>query len=847
MKSSIFSGDDGININYIFQKAPVTSNALVVTFPGAPGDFQTGEWGYLVTISKYNCNALFIKTDRQFNYSWLTCINGKPVIENAIKALIDMCAKEVNATQIITIGTSMGGFCALYYGLKYGYDIISGSPPYSLNDPVKIMYAVGGNGKAETDWFNDQIRTIIKNASNRGKNKKLFILYGEGERFWLDADQGQQLFKDLENANINFTYKLYPYSNHVTIAMLFPRILKSRLGYYLGLEDEPQDDAEFEMSPELKLSGYLKESYASLAQSLCELPEDTAPYVLVQNPAHYGNLNPATALRNFVYMEQGWYWGSGFKEPLRMPDKNSFWRILPKNKVAEGLCFWFQDTQLNYYEQSGELKALEWCAENAWQYLEYVNRAADPKHNEHWWNSLRRMHFFMALHKDLSENSLREDLYKDISDEIRRDVELIVSQDIRVEDPQGQYRRTLGLLHAALYFKECAEFYDTFYNTVVAILNESTDFYFDSNGVCIFLQVREHIILTEMLMQNISFIEMNGFPETKALKALKRKYDKIVEFSEHIISPDGIPAALGQSVYAKPPLTLYRIERKTGNYILPNSNIAILNDENNFAYITVNGGSNVHSDYKHCDLLSFTWWYDNVQVFTDSEGAKDPLYEYARSAMAHNGIIVDDQNYVSPSHEDFTTIETVDERDDCVILTMSHNCYHGVTVKRRLMWIKPNIIVLYDEAESDIEHKYTQNFVFQRWKVSRSRFTATVSVAPKFTAAITQIPVDDSDFKLEIFNGTTDVNDEAHYRGSLATGWSRLRMGRNLAYTKYGSKANFLTVIELHGSSDGIAEHENIVSSAKVELDKLAVTLENGTEICEKGVEELRNLISENS
>lgn len=846
MKKLIFNGEDNINIHYIFQKTQTHSDILVVSFPGAAGDIPGGEWGYLMTIMPFKVNALFIESDTTLNQSWLTYVNGKPVIENAVKALIDMCAAEVNAVRIIATGSSMGGFCSLYYGLKYGYDIIAGSLPYTLTDASKIMYAVGGAGKAETDWFNKKVCDAISEAGKRGFDKKIFISYGEGEPNWLSVNQGKKLVKDLENANIKFTLKLYPYSDHATVYRMFPSVLKARIGYYLGLNDEPQGDEEFVLSPEAGLSNTLRESYAPLVNALECLPYDIVPCTAIQGLAHYGEPNLATALRNFVYMEQGWYWGSGFKEPLKMPDKHAFWRALPKNKVAEGVGFWFQDTLLNFYEQKDEHKALEWCAENARQYLEYICRIADPKHNEHWWNSLRRMHFFIALHRDLNEKGISADWLKNIPDEIRRDIEFFIVPDVSVGDPQAQYRRALGLLHAAVYFRASEEFCGIFYNTALKIQNEITNFYFDVNGVCVALQLRGQSILTNQLMQNIKFIEENKLPHTKEFCVLKDKFDKIVEFSSHITSPDGTLAALGQSVYENDWWSRNWIDRKTGNYILRNSNIAILNDENNMAYITVNGGSNIHSDFKHCDLLSFTWWYDNVQVFVDSEGGKDILAEFAGSAIAHNGFIVDDLNYVVPSYTDFTTIYDVDERENCVILTLMHNCYEGVTLKRRLVWIKPNIIVLYDEAESETEHKYTQNFVMQNWTVDKKDISkVTISAAKKITASVLQIDADDNDYVLEMFCGTTNVNDEANYRGSLISGMTRLRKGCNLAYSKKGSVVKFLTAIELHGSSDGIAEQENRISSVKIDFDKLAVTLENGTEICENGLDELRNQMPE--
>ena len=842
MKTSVFNGEEGINIDYIFSKPQTDSDVLVVSFPGYHGTIPGGEWGYLMTITPFKVNSLFIRSNFELNQSWLTFVDRKPVIENAIKALIDKCAEEVKATRIIAIGSSMGGFCALYYGLKYDYDIISGSLPYTLTDPNQILFATGGSERSDADWFNEKVYSVIKNAGERKFNKKIFISWGEGESNWLSDIHGKKLVKDLEEANIKFTYKLYPFSNHFSVHTLFPDILKVRLGYYLGLNEEPKDDEEeFSLSPETRLSQKLKELYSPLRKISADLSPDVKPYTDINCIAHFGSQDLKTALRNFVYIEQGWYWGADYKEPIKMPDKNSFWRILPKDKVSEGVSFWFQDTLLSFYEKEDEIKALEWCAENARQYLMYLSQVVNPTHNENWWNSLRRMSFFMALHKDLIDKGADEDWIAIIPDEIRRDIGFFSAFELNIREPLTQYRRILGILHAAAYFREDKDFFDSFYNTALEMLSTITDYYFDDNGVCIVLQTRIHSILTQILMWNIRFIENNGFPETKNLRKLKRKYEKIVEFASHITSPNGLIAALGHSIYEQAIWTNDWIERKACNYILPASNIAFLNDENDLSYITVNGGSNVHSNRKHCDLLSFTWRYNNTLIFADTGGGLDALAEFAETAMAHNGIIVDDLNYMTPSYEDFSTIDTVDERDDCVILTMSHNCYDGVTIMRRLMWIKPNIIVLYDEAESQNEHKYTQNFILQDWNVDNNdKSKAIVSIAPGFTASVTQLSVDDKDFEVKIFRGTANVNDEDNYRGSLITAWRKLHKGCNIAYSKHGSRAKFLTVIELHNTDQEISQQENSVKNAVIEHDKIAVVLESGKEIGEKGLEELR-------
>ena len=92
-----------------------------------------------MTVQQFHVNALFIKSNIEYSASRLTFRNGKPVIEKSVKALIDRCAEDCNAQRIIVAGSSMGGFCALYYGLKYNWDIIAGAPPYSYKSLKMLL------------------------------------------------------------------------------------------------------------------------------------------------------------------------------------------------------------------------------------------------------------------------------------------------------------------------------------------------------------------------------------------------------------------------------------------------------------------------------------------------------------------------------------------------------------------------------------------------------------------------------------------------------------------------------------------------------------------------------------
>ena len=838
MKSEVFhksnpKGD--VDIEYIFLRSQGFSNVLVVSFPGAGGDIAGGEWGYIVTLNKFNVNTLFIKSKSEQNISRLTYRDGEPVFEETIKELVDKCYIECGANRIIAIGSSMGGFCSLYYGLQYNWDIISGTPPYSFEYRSQARFALGGDGENELIALNKKVYSVISNAGKKGFNKKIFISWGEGESHWKDPLQGPKLIKDLDEAGIDYTYKLYPYSSHYSVHTLFPEILKVYLNYFLGLSDKPNNGGDLQLSTEASLNRDIKLIYSDLSESLKqENFIDTRPSYDYKMCKHYGDDNFSIGLRNYVYIDNGWYWGFGYKEPIKFDDRNSFWRNLPSSKLGEGVSFWFQDTLLNYYEKSGCKKVLAWCVENARQYIEYVSLLADPRLKSHWLNSLRRMHFFIALARDIQREGNIPNWFNLIHEELCKDFTTVVETDLLVNDSEGQsqYLRLLGLLHMAAYISSNQSLFEKLYEVALKLLNMLTDYYFDDNGVCTFLQLKGHCTLSRRLMDNIVFIESNNFPENKQLRALKRKYNKIIAVCSHVTRPDNLLSSIGHTASEKNQWTSDFVPRVSSNLILNSSNIAFLEDSDSLSYITLCGGSNIHSKYRHCDLLSFTWFYDRHPLFVDSGGGAGDVCEYSFSALAHNTLVVDDKNYVTPDYEDWTCIEHSEEKDSYVSLLMEHSLYDGVFLKRRFIWVKPNIVVICDECSSDKEHKYTQNFMLEDYAFdAKDKSRLFINVSSKYHASITQYKVDELDFNLETYNGTTDLNDVEHYRGSIIKWFKTLSKGLNLSYIKRSTKAKFMTAIEVHGDSFNGNHSEKTLSNLRCDLSNIVIMFSDGTSV----------------
>jgi hypothetical protein len=214
-------------------------------------------------------------------------------------------------------------------------------------------------------------------------------------------------------------------------------------------------------------------------------------------------------------------------------------------------------------------------------------------------------------------------------------------------------------------------------------------------------------------------------------------------------------------------------------------------------------------------LLSFTFHYDGRTIVFDGGGGgdKEHLSDYARSAVAHSALLCDESDYITPDYNDFTAMEDAVEKDDYVFVAAKHILIEGVKLKRYIVWIKPNVIVICDEAESEIQHIYTQNFLFPLVTADdkdKSRITLEIENDYSLTVSQLQTELDSAAFEVKKYTGTTDANaDENDLRGSHIQGFKRPVKLLNLAYEKHGKTAKFLTVLEAHSGKAAEARFES--------------------------------------
>ena len=107
------------NINYLLERNN-KSKDLIIVFSACTKKGQRARYNYIRTLDKIKSNKLFILDDFGFDGRGAYYL-GKDndfMIEKEVISLIYKIREEINPEKEIYIGSSKGGYSALYFGLE---------------------------------------------------------------------------------------------------------------------------------------------------------------------------------------------------------------------------------------------------------------------------------------------------------------------------------------------------------------------------------------------------------------------------------------------------------------------------------------------------------------------------------------------------------------------------------------------------------------------------------------------------------------------------------------------------------------------------------------------------------
>ena len=160
------------------------------------------------------------------------------MIEKEVISLIYKIREEINPEKEIYIGSSKGGYSALYFGLerKNSY-IITGAPQYNLGDYLSIpnhksilKYIMGYSCNDSIVKLNNLMKDKIN--LNRYNNNSIYIHYStEEETYKSDI---KPLLEELDKLDMKIYRDEKAYKSHSELTIFFPDYIKDTLKLILG-------------------------------------------------------------------------------------------------------------------------------------------------------------------------------------------------------------------------------------------------------------------------------------------------------------------------------------------------------------------------------------------------------------------------------------------------------------------------------------------------------------------------------------------------------------------------------------------------------------------------------------
>ena len=197
-------------------------------------------YNYIRTLSSIHANKLFIKddygTDETTRSSYYLGPNRTFSIAESTQRLIRSTLDQtrIKNENCIFVGSSKGGFAALYHGFTFGTgSIIVAGPQVKLgsflsstrnaNLPPILRYLAGDASADSVAWANQILPDVIRQA--RAPYPQVFIHVGSGDHHY--EDHVKPFIRDATSLGINTIHlDVKNYVGHAGIAEHFPDYLR---------------------------------------------------------------------------------------------------------------------------------------------------------------------------------------------------------------------------------------------------------------------------------------------------------------------------------------------------------------------------------------------------------------------------------------------------------------------------------------------------------------------------------------------------------------------------------------------------------------------------------------------
>ncbi|KMT58653.1 Two component regulator three Y domain-containing protein [Listeria fleischmannii 1991] len=211
-------------------------DTLVIVFSAFSRVGLPATYNYMATTKEVAADRLFILDDFGYNKQggYYLFHKGTRAPETVVTELIESIIAQKKYRKVICVGTSKGGYAALYYGLKLKANaVIAGAPQYFLGDyltdiPEKNPTYKGMVGEKEAYSVPYLNRLLQDKVLEEPKFPiDFYIHYSCNEHTF--REHIADLIQDLKASGYPLTLDEQKYYKHQEVAYYFPPFLKRTL------------------------------------------------------------------------------------------------------------------------------------------------------------------------------------------------------------------------------------------------------------------------------------------------------------------------------------------------------------------------------------------------------------------------------------------------------------------------------------------------------------------------------------------------------------------------------------------------------------------------------------------
>ena len=218
-------------VKYLFQRN--RSKTLAIVFSGFPGN-EKPVYNYVKTLKSWKADKLFILDDFAYRGSYYWYQNGSNGPIKYVQSLINQLINKGGYNKIITLGSSKGGTCAIYFGLtSKANDVYAAACQYYIGkylntDEHKRTFQsmMGADaGDAEQKKLDSMMPNILQ--ANANSHTHIHLMYSKDEHTY--QEHIADLIKDLDKNGIEHTDKIESFKEHREVGRFFIPWIKNEL------------------------------------------------------------------------------------------------------------------------------------------------------------------------------------------------------------------------------------------------------------------------------------------------------------------------------------------------------------------------------------------------------------------------------------------------------------------------------------------------------------------------------------------------------------------------------------------------------------------------------------------